>query len=107
MAEIKFTIERMKEVHERIDDIKNQLQTSINSANDILQTISGNVQSDNIKDTLSAFVSAASEKASSTLTNIGALDEYLVGKIGSYTSIDEVGVESMSEVQSLLDQLNY
>ena len=107
MAEVKFTIERMKEVHDRIDDIRNQLQTSINSANDILQTISGNVQSDNIKDTLSAFVNATNEKSTSTLNNLQALDEYLVGKIGSYTSIDEAGVESMSEVQSLLDQLNY
>lgn len=106
MAEIKFTTERMKEVHERIDDIMTQLQTSRDSSNELLNSISSNVQSDNIKDILKSYVSTSSEKIDDTLKNLATLDEYLVGKIGSYSSIDEASVESISEVQSLLDQLN-
>lgn len=106
MAEIKFTTERMKDVHERVDEMINQLQTTINSANEKLNTIANNIQSDNIKSTLSSYVSTTDEKTKQTVEDLKALDEYLLGKIGSYSAIDESGTESMSEVQSLLDQLN-
>ena len=106
MAEIKFTTERMQDVHQRIDEMTTQLQNAINSANEILGTISSNIQSDNIKSVLSSYVSTASEKSTETQKNLKLLDEYLVSKIGTYTAIDQAGVESMSEVENLLSQLN-
>lgn len=106
MAEIKFTTERMQEVHNRMDEIVTQLQTSINTSNEILNTIASNLQSDSIKGVLSSYVQTANEKISQTKQYLAQLDEYLVGKIGTYTSIDQAGVESMNEVQNLLNQLN-
>ena len=106
MAEIKFSNERMRDVHNRIDDIITQLKDSGNTSNESLSGISSNIQSDNIKEILSSFVNISAEKVVDTVNNLKQLDEYLVGKIGSYEAIDESGTEAMSEVQSLLDQLN-
>lgn len=106
MAEIKFTTERMQEVHNRMDEIVNQLQSSGNSSNEILNTIASNIQSDSIKGVLSSYVTTTNEKINETKEYLKQLDEYLVGKIGTYTSIDQAGVDSMNEVQSLLNQLN-
>lgn len=106
MAEIKFTTERMREVHNRMDDIINQLQTSANNSNEKLNTISSNIQSDNIKGILSSYVSETIEKVNETVNDLKKLDEYLVGKIGSYQAADESGESAIAEVQSLLDQLN-
>lgn len=106
MAEIKFTTERMRDVHNRMDEIITQLNNSINTSNEILNTISSNIQSDNIKSVLTSYVTTASEKSNETQKYLAQLDDYLMGKIGSYTAIDEAGVESMTEVESLLSQLN-
>jgi hypothetical protein len=106
MAEIKFTTGRMQDVHNRMDEIVTQLQTSISNANEILGVISSNIQSDNIKSVLSSYVTTATEKCTETQNNLKLLDEYLVGKIGTYTAIDQAGVDSMSEVENLLSQLN-
>jgi len=106
MGEIKFTTERMREVHNRIDEMITQLNSACNSSADQLGTISGNIKSDNMSSTLNSYKDTMIQTCSDTVNNLKALDEYLVGKIGTYTAIDQAGVESMSEVQSLLSQLD-
>ncbi len=106
MNEVKFSITRMKEVHNRIDEMITQLQNAISSTNEKLNSIASNILSDNIKNTLSSYVNATDEKSNQTINDLKALDEYLLGKIGSYSAIDQQGSESMTEVKNLLDQLN-
>jgi len=106
MAEIKFTTERMQEVHNRLDEMMGQLQTSVNNSNQILNTVASNVQSDVVKNTLSAYVNTVNEQSEQTKNYLKELDSYLVNKIGTYTSIDQTSVESLNEVQDLLNQLN-
>jgi len=106
MAEIKFTTERMQQVHQRLDDIISQLKSSINNANNHLENISKNVDTDKITKTLKKFVTTSGDYYYVIYDDLKALDDYLVSKIGTYTSVDEEAVESMAEVQSFLDQLN-
>ncbi len=105
MAEIRFTTERMKEVYNRLDDIANQLRSSVNSSNEMLTSISNNIQSDNIKTILSSYTSTAQDESLKTINNIEALKAYLESKIGSYTSVDQAGIDSISEIESILSQL--
>lgn len=106
MAEIKFTTERMQQVHQRLDDIISQLKTSINNANDHLDNISKNIETDRVTKTLKKFVNASRDYYYVIYNDLKVLDDYLVSKIGNYTAVDEEAVESMAEVQSFLDQLN-
>ena len=97
MAEIKFTTERMKEVQNRLNDMRSQLTENQ------LRNISGYIDSYNIKAILKGYVSNMEQIYSETLKNLNQLDGYLAGKIGSYTSIDQAGIESLSEVESILN----
>ncbi len=103
MAEIKFTTERMKEVQNRLNDMRSQLTAACGTAENQLRNISGYIDSYNIKAILKGYVSNMEQIYSETLKNLNQLDGYLAGKIGSYTSIDQAGIESLSEVESILN----
>lgn len=106
MAEIKFTTERMNQVNQRLDEMISQLKSSMNNANEHLNNISSNINTDKINKTLKEFVNSSKSYYYKTYNDLKALSEYLTSKIGTYTSVDEEAVQSMSEVQSFLDQLN-
>lgn len=103
MAEIKFTVARMNEVNNRLDEISAQLTNSLRSNADCLNVIASNIQSETISSTLKEYSELNIQKGEETVKLIQQLTEYLKSQIGNYTATDASAQSTISEVQSILN----
>lgn len=105
MGEIKFGIESMKQVSNEIETLKTQLSNIIENDSEQLNIISNNIESDEIKGTLTSYVETNKEKSEESIKLLNEMYEYLQTKINSYQRVDEKATNELSEVENLLKQL--
>ena len=105
MSEIKFNASRMQEVLGRLDEIKEQLHKSVSDGNSSITEISNNINGTAVKTILNGYNENNNKVLSDTENQIAQLAEYLRGKVGSYTSTEQQAIESLTNVQNILDGL--
>lgn len=103
MAEIKFTVQRMNEVSNRLDEISAQLTNTLKKDAEYLNAIASNIQSDSISGVLKQYAETNTQKGEETVKLIQQLVEYLKTQIGNYTGTDASAQSTISEVQSILN----
>ena len=106
MAEIKFTVDNMVQIHNRLNGMIQQLHSSISATGESLDSISDNIMNDDINKILKDFVVLSKNSYYRIKSHLVSLDEYLAEKIENYTFINNEGVDAMTEVQEQLNQFN-
>ena len=104
-GEIKFDAARMQEVYNRLDEIKEQLITSTKNTSGSLDTINSKINGPLVKTILSKYTETNNEVCNEITTKMVELQEYLRGKIGSYTATEAEAAEELANVQSILQGL--
>lgn len=102
---IKFTTERMNEVHNRIGEIIEQLQTTLSADSDCLNQIASNIQSEAMAGTLKSYAESNIEKGKNTVTVLQKMDEFLMAQMTEYNETDAEAQDTISEVQGILNQI--
>ena len=105
MATIKFTIERMHEVYNRLEDMENQLSQALKSDQESLDNIASSIQSENMATILKGYAEANVSKGEETVKLLQELGTYLEGKIQSYSATDEAGQEAINAAQNILNNI--
>ena len=105
MAEIKFTIARMQEVYNRIDEIGEQLKAAMEEDAQLLENIASNIQNENISSVLTKYANENITSCTSTIRELNTLQEYLATQIATYGRSDAQAQSELTAVQSILDQL--
>jgi len=105
MAEIKFTTARMREVYNTMGELIEQLTNSMNNSVNTLAEMKAVIVSTLVNEGITKYQQASDKELQSVVKNLNALKEYLSGKIAAYSASDEVGANSLSDVEGLLAEI--
>lgn len=105
MGEYKFNATRMSEVYNRLDEITEQLLKASNNDVNSLNSIAGNITGETVINTLKAYTEKTLEITKETQNLMNQMKEYLNGQLQKYTATEQQAKESLSDVQSILSQL--
>lgn len=106
MATIKFSAERMNEIHNRLGEIKQQLQTTLQADSDNFNVIAQNIQNESMANTLKTYASANIEKCNKILELIDKMNEFLQTQMAAYDATDAEAQSTIAEVQGILNQID-
>lgn len=105
MGELRFDARRMTEVLNRLDEIEEQLTSSINTTSEKLASIASNITGETVVSTLKSYNEKTLEVSKETINLMGKLKEFLAGQLEKYTSTETEAIDTLSDVQSILSQL--
>lgn len=105
MGELKFNAERMNEVLNRLDEIQEQLNSATNSESEKLNSVAANITGDTVISTLKSYAEKTLEVSKDTIKLMNEMKEYLSSQLTKYTATEMEAKESLSDVQSILSQL--
>lgn len=105
MAELKFNAARMNEVLNRLDEIQEQLNTATKNGSEKINSIAGNISGETVVRTLKSYAEKTIEISSETKYLLGQVKEYLNGQLQKYTQTETEAKDTLSDVQSILSQL--
>ena len=105
MGEIKLNVSRMIEIVNRLDDIASQLRSEMDSTNGSLSGINLNINGDYVKEVLTNYMRLVETNRELLNNNINQLTEYLNDKITKYAVTEENAVQSLTDIQNILNGL--
>ena len=105
MAEIKFNAARMQQVRDRLVDISAQLNQSMAGSIDTLGSMGNIIQGQEVGTAIPQYRSAVNNELNGLITNLKALDEYLLRKISEYNMVNAQTSQSLGEINNILSQI--
>lgn len=102
MGEIKFSAVRMQEVLNRLAEIVEQLNNSINRSNEKLQEISNNITGSDVVDLLKKYQEYNNDTLTENKSLINQLSDYLRAQINKYTITEQEAETGMEDIQNIL-----
>ena len=105
MGEIRFDVARMKEVNSRLEEITEQLTSSAGENSSEIEIITNNITGDEVINALKNYRETSDSIITKTKTQLAELKQYLQEQIVAYTATEEAGSESLSDIQSILGQI--
>lgn len=105
MGELKFDATRMREIFNRLDEIEEQLNSSINATSEKISSISGNITGDTVISTLKSYNEKTIEVSKETITLMNKLKAFLNEQISKYDANETEAIDTLADVQSILNQL--
>jgi len=105
MGKLQFNAERMSEVYNRLDEIQEQLTNASNTNSEKLNSIAGNIIGDTVVSALKSYSEKTIEVSKEIIKLTNEMKEYLNGQIAKYTATETQAQENLSDVQSILSQL--
>lgn len=105
MGELRFDARRMTEVLYRLDEIEEQLNSSVNATSEKLSSIAGNITGDSVVSTLKSYNEKTLEVSKETITLMGKLREFLNEQLQKYNETEKEAIDTLADVESILSQL--
>jgi len=105
MGELQFNATRMNEVLNRLDEIQEQLNSETKADSEKFNSIASNITGDTVVSTLKSYAEKTVEVSNETIKLMNEMKEYLNGQLKQYTATEAEAKETLSDVQSILNQL--
>ena len=96
---------RLDVLHNRVGEIISKLQTTMQTGQEILSTISNGIQNDGLTSVLKMYGDNSVEQSKTIIENLRKLDEFLVEQLGDYERTEAEAAEELATVDSILSQI--
>lgn len=102
---IRFNIDEVRRIQAQLAEIKGQLRNKYDNDARIINDISANIKSSEFSTTIQNYISANETKSTQIITLFEAVDAFLTNQISSYTQANTTAEDSLSSLQSMLENL--
>ena len=103
---VEIDIQRMTHCKNRLAEITEQLNTTLNNAVEYLNGISSAIRSDEVHKQIEVYTAACNELNTETVKELNNLDSFLANQLAGYSQTNTTAMDELTNIQARLDNIN-